>query len=199
MSLTMSAFALLEDVAHATWREQTIRDRQDLLANDDDRLLERNTKRSNVLPAPIQVLTTLGFLATGTFQRELADRSGSTQSTLNRTMPAVWDGSRYIKFPYNAVNQADIKTQFADTLQWRRHLTRKMFTSTVSILIPSIHRSSVMQLLHPGQQHGGKPTSSWWLALWWVRSSLIVLIRIPWRALRACASYLNTITSVSLF
>lgn len=59
MSLTMAAFALLEDVANgATRREQTIRDRQDLLAKDDDRLLQRNTKRSNVLPAPIQVRTT---------------------------------------------------------------------------------------------------------------------------------------------
>ncbi|KAK0151761.1 putative nuclease HARBI1 [Merluccius polli] len=38
--------------------------------------LERQTARSHALPVPIQVLTTLGFLATGSFQRELADRSG---------------------------------------------------------------------------------------------------------------------------
>lgn len=38
--------------------------------------LAHNTARSHVLPVPIQVLTTLGFLATRAFQRELADRSG---------------------------------------------------------------------------------------------------------------------------
>ncbi|KAK0150346.1 putative nuclease HARBI1 [Merluccius polli] len=37
--------------------------------------LERQTARSHALPVPIQVLTTLGFLATGSFQRELADRA----------------------------------------------------------------------------------------------------------------------------
>jgi len=75
--------------------------------------LERNTARSHTLPMSIQVMTTLGFLATGAFQRELADRSGLCQSTLSRTMPVVWDGiirisARYIKFPYNAVKQAKI-------------------------------------------------------------------------------------------
>ncbi|XP_030253178.1 putative nuclease HARBI1 [Sparus aurata] len=54
--------------------------------------LERNTARSAGLSVPTQVLTTLGFLATGAFQRELADRSGVCQSTLSRAMPAVWDG-----------------------------------------------------------------------------------------------------------
>ncbi|XP_061555209.1 uncharacterized protein LOC133414090 [Phycodurus eques] len=54
--------------------------------------LERDTARSNALPVPTQLLTTMGFLATGAFQRELADRSGLCQSTLSRAMPAVWDG-----------------------------------------------------------------------------------------------------------
>lgn len=136
----MASLALLEDLANgAIRRERIYRHRHDLLANDDEWLLsrfrfpravlldicaelqpflERHTQRSHALPVPTQVLTTLGFLATGTFQRELADRAGMSQSTLSRTMPAVWDGvirmsSRYIKFPYNAVDQADIKTQFA--------------------------------------------------------------------------------------
>ncbi|KAK0136546.1 putative nuclease HARBI1 [Merluccius polli] len=43
--------------------------------------LERQTARSHALPVPIQVLTTLGFLATGSFQRELADRSGMSQGS----------------------------------------------------------------------------------------------------------------------
>ncbi|KAK0146348.1 putative nuclease HARBI1 [Merluccius polli] len=130
--LTMAALALLEDLANgAIQRKRLFRERDDLLANDDTWLisrfhfprqlrpaLERNTARSQGLSVPTQVLTTLGFLATGAFQRELADWSGVCQSTLSRAMPAVWDGiirmsSRYIKFPYNAVEQADIKGQFA--------------------------------------------------------------------------------------
>lgn len=128
---TMAALAVLEDIVNgAIRRERVFRDREDLLAHDDNWLisrfrfpraillelcaelrpaLERNTARSHALPVPIQVLTTQvlttpGFLATGAFQRELADRSGLCQSTLSRAMPAVWDGiirmsARYIKFP----------------------------------------------------------------------------------------------------
>ena len=51
--------------------------------------LERETARSHALPVPIQVLTTLGFLATGAFQRELADRLGMSQAALSRTIPSV--------------------------------------------------------------------------------------------------------------
>ncbi|MBN3303577.1 HARB1 nuclease, partial [Amia calva] len=75
--------------------------------------LERETARSHAIPVPLQVLTTLGFLATGSFQRELADRSGIGQSSLSCAMPAVWDGiirmsTRYIRFPYDAVDQPNI-------------------------------------------------------------------------------------------
>ncbi|XP_078023594.1 uncharacterized protein LOC144462785 [Epinephelus lanceolatus] len=84
--------------------------------------IESNLKllARDVTITDITVLTTLGFLATGAFQRELADRSGLCQSTLSRAMPAVWDGiirmsARYIKFPYNAAEQANIKAQFAAT------------------------------------------------------------------------------------
>ncbi|KAK0143827.1 putative nuclease HARBI1 [Merluccius polli] len=117
MVLPMAALALLEDLANgAIRRERVFREREDLLANDDNWLkpisnisksyilleictelgpgLERQTARSHALPVPIQVLTTLGFLATGSFQRELADR--------------------HIRFPYDAVNQAHIKAQFAE-------------------------------------------------------------------------------------
>lgn len=51
--------------------------------------LEREMARSHTLPVPIQVLTTLGFLATGTFQRELADRSGMSHAALSHAMPTV--------------------------------------------------------------------------------------------------------------
>ena len=54
--------------------------------------LERNTARSHALPAP-QVMRTLGFLASGAFQRELANRLALCQSTLSRAMPAEWEVS----------------------------------------------------------------------------------------------------------
>ncbi|XP_061595266.1 putative nuclease HARBI1 [Cololabis saira] len=120
-------------------RERVFRDHTDLLAHDDDWLfsrfrfprpillefcaelgpsLERGTRRSHLLPVPLQVLTTLGFLATGSYQCELADRSGISQSALSRAMLAVWDGiirmfGRYIRFPCGAADLANIKTQFA--------------------------------------------------------------------------------------
>ena len=67
---------------------------------------------------PLQVLTTLGFLATGTFQRELADRSGISQPTFSRVMPDVLGGiislsQQYIKFLYTVGEQANKKVQFA--------------------------------------------------------------------------------------
>ncbi|KAK0144348.1 putative nuclease HARBI1 [Merluccius polli] len=137
----MAVLALLEDIANGRIRnERVFRDYYDFLAHDDDWLisrfrfpravlleictelgpgLERQTARSHALPVPIQVLTTLGFLATGSFQRELADRSGMSQGALSRAIPAVLNGiirisARYIRFPYDAVNQAHIKAQFAE-------------------------------------------------------------------------------------
>ncbi|KAL6481077.1 hypothetical protein MHYP_G00091570 [Metynnis hypsauchen] len=113
-SWEMAALALLEDLANGRIRrERLFRDHYDFLAHDDVWLisrfrfpravllelcaelgpvLERDTARSRALPVPLQVLTALGFLATGSFQRELADRSGISQSSLSRAMPAVLDG-----------------------------------------------------------------------------------------------------------
>ncbi|KAJ4923071.1 hypothetical protein JOQ06_027807 [Pogonophryne albipinna] len=123
----MADLALLEDLANGrVRRERNFRDQQDLLANDDEWLmsrfrlpravllelcavlgpaLQRSTLRNRAVPVPIQVLTTLGFLATGTFQREMADRSGISQPTLSRVMPDVLGGiialsHFYIMFPY---------------------------------------------------------------------------------------------------
>ncbi|XP_034550678.1 putative nuclease HARBI1 [Notolabrus celidotus] len=137
----MDALALLEDVANGRIRrERVFRDHSDFLAQDDDWLisrfrfrravlldlctelgpgLERETRRNHAIPVPIQVLTTLGFLATGSYQREMADRSGISQSSLSAMMPAVWTGiinlsSRYIRFPYTVEEQANIKRQFAE-------------------------------------------------------------------------------------
>ena len=92
----MALLALLEDHANGrVRRERVFRDHNDLLAHDDDWLmsrfrfpramlldlcaelgpaLERATHRNHAIPVQTQVLTTLGFLATGCFQREFADR-----------------------------------------------------------------------------------------------------------------------------
>lgn len=92
----MAWLALLEDVANRRIRrERVFRVHEDLLANPDEWLisrfslprpvlqdlitelapaLERETRRSHSIPVQIQVLSTLGVLATGSFQREIADR-----------------------------------------------------------------------------------------------------------------------------
>ena len=80
--------------------------------------LERPTRRNHAVPVSVQVLATLGFLATGTFQREMADRSGLSQSTLSRVIPAVLGGvigltQQHIQFPFTVGEQANSKAQFA--------------------------------------------------------------------------------------
>lgn len=92
----MDALALLEDFANGRLRrERVFRDHDDFLAHDDDWLisrfrlpramllelcaelgptLQRPTTRNRPILVPTQVLSVLGFLATGSYQRELADR-----------------------------------------------------------------------------------------------------------------------------
>ena len=50
------------------------------------------------------------IFGTGTFQREIGDRSGVSQSSVSRALPVChpW----YIKFPYTAVEQVQIKRDF---------------------------------------------------------------------------------------
>ena len=107
----MAALALLEDIAIVQFRrERVFRDRTDFLAHDDDWLmrrfrfpravlvelcaelgpvLERHSRINRGIPVHLQVLTTVRFLATGTFQLELVDRSGISQSALRWVMPMV--------------------------------------------------------------------------------------------------------------
>ncbi|XP_059191015.1 putative nuclease HARBI1 [Centropristis striata] len=75
--------------------------------------LTRPTKRSHAIPAHLQVLSVLGFLATGTFQREIGDRSGISQPSMSRILPAVLRGiiklmPEYIQFPYGAQRQTEV-------------------------------------------------------------------------------------------
>ena len=136
----MAYLALLEDLANGRIRrERVFRDQQDLLSNDNEWLmsrfrlpqavllqliaelglaLERGTRQNRAIPVSLQVLTCIGFLATGTFQRELADRSGISQPTLSRILPDVLGGvialsQNYINFPYMVGDQANKKAQFA--------------------------------------------------------------------------------------
>ena len=80
-------------------------------------MLARDTRLTNAIPVHIQLLSTLGFLATGTFQREVGDISGISQPSMSRTMPAVLDAiislaPNYIQFPYRDLQQAEIKRGF---------------------------------------------------------------------------------------
>lgn len=138
----MAHLALLEDIANRAFRrERVFRDRADILAHDDEWLvsryrlprailvqlcdelgpaLERPTRCNHAIPVEIQVLTTLAFLATGTFQRELSDRSGIHQTSFSRFMPSVLRGivrlsPRFIRFPYTGMDQGRVKRGFMET------------------------------------------------------------------------------------
>ncbi|XP_035852271.1 putative nuclease HARBI1 [Sander lucioperca] len=135
----MADLALLEDAYYAPLRrERVFQDRRDLLNESDEWLmsrfrlprhlllemcnnlepyLQRETRRSRALPVPVQVLSTLGFLATGTFQREIAVRSGISQHTMSRMLSSVLAAIRtlipqYIQFPYDNAQQTMIKRGF---------------------------------------------------------------------------------------
>lgn len=134
----MADLALLEDMHAALRRERVFLDRRDLLMESDEWLLSRfrlprhllvqlcedlepqlrrETRRSHAIPVPVMVLSTLGFLATGTFQREISDRSGISQPTFSRTLPAVLAAikslsRRYIQFPFDDGQQSIIKREF---------------------------------------------------------------------------------------
>lgn len=54
------------------------------------------------------------FLATGTFHREISDRSGISQSSMSCIIPDVLHGlirlqPQYIKFPYNLAHKLEMK------------------------------------------------------------------------------------------
>ncbi|KAI2646411.1 hypothetical protein H4Q32_025756 [Labeo rohita] len=135
----MAYLALLEDLANnALRRERVFQDRADLLGESTEWLLsryrfpknvlldlcrnlgpvlERETNRTKAIPVHIQLLSTLGFLATGTFQREVGDICGISQPSVSRIMPAVLDAiislaPTYIQFPYRNPQQAAIKRDF---------------------------------------------------------------------------------------
>lgn len=108
----MAYLALLEDLENrALRRERVFKEHADLLSESTEWLLsryrfpknilmelcqdfqpmfERETQRTKATPVHIQLLSTLGFLATGTFQREIGDICGILQPTLSRIMPAVF-------------------------------------------------------------------------------------------------------------
>ena len=87
---TMAALVVLEDIANGTiGRERVFRDREDLLAHDENWLISREgnppgtvrrvagvgaQQRGAIRCLCPQVNSILGFLATGAFQRDLANR-----------------------------------------------------------------------------------------------------------------------------
>ncbi|CAL9690972.1 unnamed protein product [Knipowitschia caucasica] len=135
----MAYLLLLQEVAdRALRRERIFQDHVDLFTESDEYLFGRfrlpravlielchdlepalrsHTHRSNPVPPHVQVLSTLGFLATGTFQRELGDRVGISQPSISRALPRVVDAiiqlaPQYIKFPYSAEEQVSVKMGF---------------------------------------------------------------------------------------
>ncbi|XP_062300173.1 putative nuclease HARBI1 [Scomber scombrus] len=140
----MAYLLLLDALARqGLGRERVFRDREDVFAETDEWLMQRfrlpcavlldicnllqpnltkETRRSNPVLPHVQVLTVLGFLATGTFQREIGDRAGVSQSSVSCALPSVIKGlitlsPRHIRFPYTAVDQLQIKQDFYNMAQ----------------------------------------------------------------------------------
>lgn len=87
------------------------------LCHDSGPILEQQTNRMNRIPVQSQLLLTLGFLTTCTFQCEIEDRSGISQPMLSRIMPSVLDAMisllpKYIQFPWTNQQEAKIKQEF---------------------------------------------------------------------------------------
>ena len=85
--------------------------------------------------ADVQVLTTLGSLATGPFQKEIGDRSGVSQSSVSHALP--WSSKLssvyhpwYIKFPYTAVQQVQIKRLLCHGWTAKQNRSNKPHTYT---------------------------------------------------------------------
>ena len=128
----MAYLALLEDLENrALRRERVFKEHADLLSESTEWLLsryrfpknilmelcqdfqpmfERETQRTKATPVHIQLLSTLGFLATGTFQREIGDMRHFTADTKQNYAGSVFISLApiYIQFPYRHHQQPDI-------------------------------------------------------------------------------------------
>jgi len=132
----MAYLLLLHDVAdHVPQREHIFHAHADLFAKSNEYLhiwcfrlprpvledlcnyldpaLQSHTQRSNPVPPYAQVLSTLGFLSTGTFQLELGDRVGISKlpisHTLLRVVGAINQLATQYKFPHTAEEQVTVK------------------------------------------------------------------------------------------
>ncbi len=135
----MAHLVLLEHIAaRALRRERVFRVRTDMFAESDEWLFSRFrlprevlidlcnslephlshiTNRSHPIPPYLQVLCTIGLLATGTFQREIGDRAGISQPSISRAIHKVVKAivglmPTYVKFPYDVAHQMVVKRGF---------------------------------------------------------------------------------------
>lgn len=126
--------------------------------------LERVTAKSHALPVPIQVLTTFGFLATVSFQRELADRSGMSQAALSHAMLAVLNAilqlsARYLQYSFSTV-------QFA-AIAGFPNVTRAIDCTHIAIKVPSegeyayVNRKHFVQIICDAQMHLTNIVARW--------------------------------------
>ena len=86
------------------------------LLHDD---LQRSTRRSRSLPVTLQILVTLKYFATGTFQQGNADLHGLHRTTVSRTIHRVAAAMcrhrhEYIKFPQTQMELQQVKEGFYD-------------------------------------------------------------------------------------
>lgn len=107
--------------------------------------IERRTNRTHAVPALLQLLVTLRFYATGTFQKVLGDCANLSQPTVCRIIPHVTRaiaalGRRYIKMP--------------DTLEERRRTMSQFYRiSGFPCVIGAIDCTHI-KIQSPGGLHG---------------------------------------------
>ncbi|CAM4529899.1 unnamed protein product [Leuciscus chuanchicus] len=117
--------------------------------------LQSHTQRSNPVPPHVQVLSNLGFLATGTVQQELADRVGISQPSIQQQLP-VKRGFYSIAGLHNLIGAIDythvrIKAPSPDPFPY---LNRMQYHSiNVQVICDSVNHLLNVVSRFPGGAH----------------------------------------------
>ncbi|XP_064643632.1 putative nuclease HARBI1 [Lineus longissimus] len=105
------------------------------------------TRRNHAVPADLQILSTIRFYATGTFQLLNGDTVGLSQPTISRTVARVSEaiGRRarhFISFPEDPATQQDIMEGFFDDRRRIPNVLGCVDGSFVQIKCPSMNEEA---------------------------------------------------------
>lgn len=134
ISLTSVVLALIEAIGNANvWRESVFSQQEDSWSKmttgssvafsfqrqsvwncvQMQLVLEYNMMKSHLLPLPIQLLTALELLATGTFQMKFTGSLNLWHLSQKRAIPAVWEGINhrhaFVKFSSWQFNRSRLR------------------------------------------------------------------------------------------